>query len=188
MIPEWLSLIDVAVVAMALLVALGGLQKGFASQVAHIITFAAMGAFLFLAYPHIYNTMGRLFRSLDERSTIWLLLAGVVVLAVIFFVLVNKLLANILKMQISDKTDRVYGFILGFIRGGLAVLILMVFMVILGSEHIYTVLSEKSQVGRFVCRDLVPRIQPHISKKSGESGFDRMREALIKQNDAGVIE
>ena len=106
----------------ALLFALGGLQKGFASQVAHIITFVALGVFLFFAYPSIYTHMGRLFRNLNETYMMWLILAGLAVLAIVFFIYLNKLLANVLKTQISDRADRVYGFTLGFVRGALVAL------------------------------------------------------------------
>lgn len=188
MIPAWLSLIDVAYVAVALLFALGGLQKGFASQVAHIITFVALGVFLFFAYPSIYTYLGRLFRNLNEIYMMWLILAGLAVLTVVFFIYLSKLLANLLKMQISDRTDRIYGFSLGFIRGALMALFAMLFLVILGSEKFYTVLSEKSHVGRLVCYEMAPRIQPHLNKDSVGDGFDRMREALIYQEEAGLPE
>jgi uncharacterized membrane protein required for colicin V production len=188
MIPEWLNLVDVAFVAVALLFGLGGLQRGFASQVAHIITFVALGIFLFFAYPAIFTFFGRIFRDLNEVYMMWLLLAGVAVLAVLFFILVNKLLASVLKTQISDRSDRVYGFILGFIRGVLITLFAMVFFVILGSEKFYNVFSEKSHVGQLVCYEIVPRIQPRLDKSEMGDGFDRMREALIHQDEAGLPE
>jgi uncharacterized membrane protein required for colicin V production len=186
MIPEWLSFIDIAFVAVALLFGLGGVQRGFASQVAHIITFLAMGAFLLYAYPAIFDLFGRLFRDVNEVYMMWLLLAGLVLLTVVFFIFVSKLLANILKMQISDRSDRVYGFLFGFVRGALTALLVMVFLVILGSENIYNVFSEKSRIGQFVCYEMVPRIQPHVNKSTVEDGFDRMREALIHQEEAGL--
>ena len=42
MVPDWISLIDIAFAGVALLFGLGGFQKGFAEQVAHIITFGSM--------------------------------------------------------------------------------------------------------------------------------------------------
>lgn len=186
MIPEWLSMIDVAFAAVALLFGLGGLQRGFASQVAHIITFLALGLFLFFAYPALYNYMGRLFRNLNEVYMMWIILAGLVLLAIAFFIMVNKMLANLLKTQISDRSDRTYGFLLGIIRGALLTILAMVFMVILGSEKFYNVFSEKSHVGRLVCYEMVPRIQPHVNKSSVGEGFDKMREALIYKEEAGV--
>ena len=186
MIPEWLSLIDVAFVAVALLFALGGVQRGFASQIAHIITFVALGIFLFFAYPAIFSFIGQLFRKMNEVYMMWLILTGLVLLAIVFFIFTSKLLSNILKMQISDRSDRIYGFIFGLIRGALATLFAMVFLVILGSEQIYDVFSEKSQVGQLVCFEMVPRIQPHVNKDSMGDSFDRMREALIERDEAGL--
>ena len=188
MMPEWLSLVDVAFVAVALLFALGGLQKGFAGQVAHIITFVALGAFLFFAYPAIFSYFGRLFRNLNEVYMMWLILAGLAVLTFFFYLYVTKLLANLLKAQISDRSDRFYGFVLGSVRGALMALLALVFLVILGSERFYDHLSEKSQVGRLVCYEMVPRIQPRLNKSTVGESFDKMREALIYQEEAGAEE
>ncbi len=188
MIPEWLSLIDVAYVAVALLFALGGFQKGFAGQVAHIITFVVLGAFLFLAYPAIFSYLGRLFRNLNETHMMWLILAGLAVLTVVFFIYVSKLLANVLKTQISDRSDRTYGFVLGFIRGALTALFVMIFLVILGPAKFRDSFSERSRVGKLVCYELVPRIQPRLNKSTVGEGFNKMREALIYQEEAGLPE
>lgn len=186
MIPTWLSLIDVAFVAVALLFALGGLQRGFASQVAHIITFLALGAALFFAYPAIFSYLGQLFHNLNETYTMWLILAGLVVLAVVFFVFINKMLANVLKMQISDRSDRFYGFVLGFIRGALVALFAMVFLVTLGSPKFYDTFRSKSHVGKLVCYEMVPRIQPHLTRDVLEERVKKLREALIYQEEAGI--
>jgi len=188
MIPEWLSLIDVAYVAVALLFALGGLQRGFASQVAHVITFLVVGAALFFAYPSIFSYMGRLFRNLNETYMMWLILAGLAVLTLVFFIFLNKLLANVLKTQISDRSDRTYGFILGFVRGLLVALFVMVFMVILGPPKTYDTLRVKSYVGRLVCYEMVPRIQPHMTRAVLEERVEKLREALIYQEEAGLPE
>lgn len=188
MIPAWLSLIDVAYVAVALLFAMGGLQKGFAGQVAHILTFVALAVVLFFAYPPLFSYFGRLFRSLHETYLMWLVLAGIAVLTVVFFIFVNKLLANVLKTQISDRSDCVYGFSLGFVRGALLALFAMIFLVILGSPKFYDTFSGKSRVGKMVCHELVPRIQPHMTRAVLEERVDKLRAALIYQEEAGVID
>lgn len=186
MIPQWLSLIDVAFVAVALLFALGGLQRGFAAQVAHITTFLALGIALFFAYPAIFSFLDRLFHNLNETYMMWLILAGLVVLAVIFFMFTTKLLANVLKTQISDRSDRFYGFALGFVRGALLALFAMIFLVILDLGKFSEAFSEKSHIGQLVCYELAPRIQPRLNKESVGDGFDKMREALIYQEEAGL--
>lgn len=188
MIPEWLSLIDVAYVAATLLFAMGGLQRGFAGQVAHVITFLAMGAVLFFAYPHIFSYMGRLFRNMNETVMMWLILAGLAVLMIVFFIFLSKVLANLLKTQISDRSDRVYGFILGFIRGALVTVFIMIFMVILGTPKVYDSFRTKSHVGKLVCYEMVPRIQPHMTRAVLEDRVDKLRDALIYQEEAGVVE
>lgn len=188
MIPDWLSLIDVAYLAVVLLFAMGGFQNGFAGQVAHVLTSVTLAVVLFFAYPFLFSYLGRLFRSLHETYLMWLVLAGLAVLTVVFFTLLNKLLANVLKTQISDRSDRVYGFSLGFLRGALVALFAMIFLVILGSPKFYDTFSTKSRVGKLVCYELVPRIQPHMTRAVLEERVDKLREALIHQEEAGVID
>jgi len=184
MIPEWLSLVDVAFLGVALMLALGGFQKGFAEQVAHIITFVAMGLTLFFAYPVIFSYFGRVFRNLDETYMMWLILAGLAVLAIGFFILTSKLLANVLKTQISDRSDHAYGFILGFIRGALFALFIMIFLVMLGTPKFYESFRLKSYVGRLVCYEIVPRIQPHLPATKMKE-INRVKEALLRQEEVG---
>ncbi len=188
MVPDWISLIDIAFLGVALLFGLSGFQKGFAGQVAHIITFLVLGTALFFAYPALFGYFGRLFRNLNETYMVWLILTGLVVLAIVFFVFISKLLANILKTQISDRSDRAYGFTLGFVRGVLVALFLMIFLVILGPPRVHDTLGAKSQIGKLVCYELVPRIQPHVTPAVLEEQVDKLRETLIHQEDAGMIE
>ena len=189
MIPNWLSLVDLAFVAAALLFALGGFQKGFAGQVAHVITSVSFAIVLFFAYPSIYSYLGRLFRNLNETYLMWLILVGLAVLTVVFFRGVNKLLANVLKTQISERSDRAYGFILGFIRGVLVAVFIMIFLVILDSSgKTYDKFRIKSHVGKLVCYELVPRIQPHMTPAVLEERVNKLRDALIYQEEAGVLE
>lgn len=186
--PNWLSLIDVAFVAMALLFALGGFQKGFAGQVAHILTFTALGIVLFFFYPTLFSYFGRLFRNLNETYMMWLILAGLGGLAIVFFVYVNKLLARVMKMQISDQADRGYGFVLGLIRGVMLALFVMVFSVILGSPKFYDTFRQKSYVGKLVCYEMVPRIQPHMTRPVLEERINKLRATLIHQEEGGKLE
>jgi len=188
MIPEWISLIDVAFLGVALLFGLGGFQKGFAGQVAHIITFLALGIFLFFAYPSIFNYFERLFYNVHETYIMWLVLAGLAVLVIVFFIFTSKLLANVLKTQISERSDSSYGFALGFIRGMLMALFIMIFLVILGPPKFYDTFRTKSQVGQLVCYELVPRIQPHMTQAVLEERVDKLRAALMHQEEAGVVE
>lgn len=188
MVPDWLSLVDVAFLGVALLFALGGFQKGFASQIAHILAFVALGVALFFLYPSLFSHMGRLFRNLNETYMMWMILAGLGVLTVIFFIYTTKLLANVLKTQISDRSDRTYGFILGFVRGALMALLAMVFIVILGPPRFYEQFSAKSKVGRLVCTEMVPRIQPHMTPSVLQERVNKWREALIYQEEGGKLD
>ncbi len=187
MIPEWLSLVDVAFLSVALLLALSGFQKGFAGQVAHIITFVAMGFVLFFAYPAIFSYLGGVFRNLNETYMMWLIFAGLAILMIGFFILVSKFLEKVLKTQISDRSDCTYGFILGFVRGIFAALFVMIFLVMLGPPKFYDNFRVKSYVGKLVCYEIVPRIQPHLPQAKLEQ-INKLKDALLYQEEAGVFE
>ncbi len=189
MIPNWLSLLDVAFVLVALLFAWGGFQKGFAGQVAHVVTFLGMGAVLYFAYPAIFRYLGRLFRNVEETYLMWLILLGVLAMGVGMFILCSKLLARTLKTHISEQSDHAYGFILGLVRGTLVALFAMVFMVMLdASGKAYDTFRTKSRVGRVVCYKLVPHIQPHLTRAVLEEKARALRDKLLEQEDAGVLE
>jgi uncharacterized membrane protein required for colicin V production len=184
--PDWLSLIDVGFVGVAFLFGMGGFQKGFAAQVAHLITMLALGAFLFYAYPAIFSYLGRMFRNLDQTVMMWIILAALAVLSFLCFLYVTKLVAGMLKTQISDRSDRFYGFFFGFFRGALFALLALIFVAMLGSEEFYDKLRAKSYTGKLVCYELVPRIQPRVNKSTVGDGFDRMRESLMQREEAGL--
>ena len=188
MLPDWLSLVDIAFVAVALLVALGGYQKGFAGQVAHVITFVLLGLVLFYAYPRIYTQCGNTFRDMNETNMMWIILTGVAVLTVLFFFFLNKFLSKAFGAKISERADRAYGSIFGLIRGIFIALFAMIFLVILGPSTAHDVIGEKSWIGSVVCYDLVPRIQPRVNKSNIGGKVDKIRNVLLFQDDAGVLD
>jgi uncharacterized membrane protein required for colicin V production len=188
MIPDWLSFVDVVFVGVALLFAWGGGQRGFAAQVAHILTFLIIGGVLFYVYPPIFNYLDGVFRNVEETYLMWLLLIVLAVLAYGIFVLISKLLARVLKAQMTERTDHVYGFFLGFIRGGLTALFAMILLVMLGSPKIYDTFRMKSQVGQLVCYEMVPRIQPHLNRSVLEEKTEMIRNRLLQREEAGVFD
>ncbi len=188
MVPDWLSWIDVAYVGIALVFAWGGFQKGLAGQVAHILTFLLSAILLFFAYPYVYSYLRRVFRDLDQAYVMWLILAAVVAIAIGAFILFTKLLARMLKAQISDGSDAIYGFILGLVRGLLAGLLAMILMVMLdASGKTYDKFRRKSFVGKMVCHELVPRIQPRLAPAL-EQNVQQLKDKLMEQREAGVLE
>jgi len=188
MLPDWLSFIDITYAGVVVLFGMAGLQKGFAGQVAHFITTLALAAFLFFAYPTIFKYFGQVFRNLDDTYMMWLILAGVAVLVLAFFLFISKILAGFLKTKISARSDRAFGLMLGTVRGALVALLAMSFLVMLGPAEVYNKFRAKSYVGTLVCYELVPRVQPHLTRSILEERVDQLREALIDQEEAGVLE
>lgn len=187
MLPGWLSLIDVAYICLALFFAWGGSQKGFASQIAHILTCLVMGLILFFVYPNVFSYLGRIFRDLNPYSLMWLILIAMAVLAISVFLLFTKLLTGVLDTDVSPKADSIGGFILGLIRGGMVVLYAMIFLVILGPPKFYDTFRLKSFVGKSVCYEMVPRIQPQLSRSALDERVRGLKDTLRDRDDAGVI-
>ncbi len=188
MIPEWLSFIDVVFVGVGLLFAWGGFQRGFAAQIAHILTFLVLGVTLFFVYPAVFDYFHRVFCRINETYLTWMILAGAVALAFILFFVVSKLLQSLLKTKISDRSDKFYGFLLGFLRGAFIALFTMVFLVVLDPDKVSETFRAKSYAGRFVCNQLAPPLQPHLSRESFEEKAQQLRDRLMEQQEAGVLE
>ena len=162
-------------------------QKGFAGQMAPILTFLIMAPILYFAYPAIYEALGNLFREVDEGMLMWLLLVGVVALAIGVFALFSKLLAKLLEVQVSPRSDTAYGLVLGLVRGTFTALFVMIFLVMVGPPKFYESFSAKSYVGTLVCEELVPVIQPNFKKIVHSGKMRGAKDKLLEQEDAGVF-
>lgn len=181
--PGWLSFIDIAFVVVVGLFAWGGCQKGFAGQVAHILTALTFGVLLFFAYPYVLSYLDGVFRRLDETYIMWVLVIGLLVLSIFVFALFSKMLASLLKAHLSERSDHVYGFILGTIRGALTALLFMVIIVMLGSPRIEENFRMKSYTGRFVDRQLVPRVRPHMSHEVWEENIQKVEGKILEKRE-----
>ena len=188
MIPDWFSFVDFAFVVAVLLFAWGGFQKGFAAQIAHILTFLVLVVLLVFAYPYAYTFLGRAFRSLDETFIMWILIVILAAAAVGLFIVFSKMLANLLKKQISEGSDHVFGFLMGAVRGTLTALLVMIFLVMLGPQRIEDSFTEKAYTGKFVCNELVMRIRPRLSRPLVQEKTGEWRDWLLGQEEAGELE
>jgi len=186
MVSGWFSFVDVVFFGVALLLAVGGYQRGFAGQVAHVVTFLVMGFLLFFTYPPAFGYLEQHFFNVDAAYLMWALFFGLLLLAVGCFSMVGRLLAKVLKVRVSSRSDHVYGFALGFARGALMALLGMVFLVILGPPEFRECFRAKSPVGKLVCNEMVPHIQPRIPHARLE-GIERVKSALLYQEEAGVF-
>ena len=164
MIPEWFSFVDVVFFCVALLLAVGGYQRGFAGQVAHVLTFLVVVLLLFFTYPSVFTYLESRFYDVDATYLMWALFFGLMLLALGFFSLIGRFLMKVLRVQFSSKSDHLYGFLLGFARGALMALLGMVFLVILGPPEFRECFRAKSPVGKLVCNEMVPHIQPHLPR------------------------
>ncbi|QBG48358.1 CvpA family protein [Verrucomicrobia bacterium S94] len=185
MLPDWLSLIDAAYVLIVGLFAWNGLQKGFSAQVAHVITFIAVGALLFFAYPYCFAYFGRIFRNLEETYLMWILLCLLLLAAVGIFVLLSKILAAVLKANASETADAAWGAVLGLVHGAMFGLIALIVLVMIDrTGAAYDKLRIKSYVGKTVCYKLVPRVQPRLTALY-ENKIREWKAELLRREEAG---
>lgn len=181
--PAWLSFIDIAFVVGVALFAWGGSQKGFAGQIAHIVTSLILGVLLFFAYPYILGYLGGVFRRIDEVYIMWILVIGLLVLSVFVFVLLSKMLVSLLKTHLSERSDHVYGFILGTVRGALTALLFMVIIAMLGPPRVEESFRLKSYTGRFVARQLVPRVRPHVNRQVWAENKEKVMHRIEEERE-----
>ncbi|MDZ8118100.1 CvpA family protein [Pontiella agarivorans] len=189
MLPNWLSFVDAAYVLIVCLFAWGGLQKGFAAQVAHVITFVAVGALLYFAYPFCFVYFGRIFRNLEETYLMWILLCLLLLAGAGIFVLFSKILAAVLKSNVSDAADAGWGTVLGLIHGALFGLIALIILVMVDrTGGSYDKLRMKSYVGKTVCHKIVPRIQPRLTTLYENKIRDWKAELLRREEAASEVD
>jgi uncharacterized membrane protein required for colicin V production len=187
MIPVWLSWVDVAFLLAVGLFAWGGFQKGFAAQLAPVLTFLSASILLFFAYPFLFNYFGGVFRNLEETYLMWMLLITLLVLGIALFMLFSKLLAGLVKMQMSDRADTSWGCVLGLFRGLMMGLIGMIVLVMIDRSGVtYDRFRMKSQVGKVVCYQIVPRIQPRVTALY-EDKIGDWKSTLLQREEAGDI-
>jgi uncharacterized membrane protein required for colicin V production len=187
MMPNWLSWIDVGYLIVVLMFAWGGAQRGFAAQLAHVLTFFASAVLLFFAYPFLFTYFGGVFRRLEETYLMWLLLITLLILGIALFIVFSKMLASLLKLQITDRGDRGWGFFFGLFRGALTVLVATIILVMVDrTGGSYDRLRTKSHVGKLVCYKIVPRIQPRLTALY-ENKISDWKSELLRREEAGDV-
>lgn len=187
MIPDWLSWLDVCLMLAVLMFAWGGFQKGFAAQLAPLLTFIASGILLFFGYPFLFSYFGGVFRNLEETYLMWMLLITLLILGISLFILISKLLANLLQLKLTDRADKGWGLVFGFFRGLLTVMIALIILVMTDrTGGSYDRLRAKSKIGKVVCYKLVPAVQPRLTALY-ENKIEDWQEELLQREEAGDI-
>jgi uncharacterized membrane protein required for colicin V production len=164
MLPSWLNALDIVFIATALLFAWKGMRKGIFLQAVHIMMFLIMGVVFLCAYSPIFDYLGYTLRNMNEDGLEWLACVLMLIVSCVIYVLARKCFSWLGLMDMADEPNRIYGCLLGFIRGMLSIIFIMIFLSILGPPKIYDGFSMKSRTGKLVCFELLPRIQPHRSR------------------------
>ena len=188
MITQWLGWVDLLLLLIIMISALGGSQQGVFQQIPEILGLSAFGALLFTVYPPLFLHMETALPKLNETLLIWLLLVGVLLTSIGLFAFTESIFQKIAPQRTNGK-DRVEGFIFGLFRGGLVGFLILILLLLIGTKFIKRVIYEDSLAGQFVCNTCLPKIQPTRNGKTLEEEFKEFHNPLMgKRPEAGVLE
>jgi uncharacterized membrane protein required for colicin V production len=183
-----MSYVDAILMVVCLLFALGGFQKGFAGQIAQLTTFVCAMIGLFFFYPFLFSLARDSFTRVDDTYLMWVLLAVFLLVALIIYIGVTRLMAMAIKSQITESSDRALGMLLGMFRGIFIIVFVMMFSVMLGPVRCYEEVRGRSGIGRFVCDEMVPRVQPHMTRANFRAKLLRVRSGLRNTKEHGFFD
>lgn len=179
------SYIDAILMVICLLFALGGFQKGFTAQISQLITFIFSAIGLFVVYPFLFSLAQDSFKYVSDTYIMWILLAIFLVVGLIIHIAVSKILMMSHPSQYTERTDRAVGMLFGMFRGVFIVFFLLIFVVMLAPAQSYKIMHDKSGIGRVVCDELIPQIQPHMTPANFNEKIRRARTKLRNNKEGG---
>jgi uncharacterized membrane protein required for colicin V production len=188
MITQWLGWVDLLLLLVVLISALGGSQQGVFQQVPELLGLSAFGALLFTVYPVLFRQLVASFPKLNETLIIWLLLLGVLIFSLGSFVLIESVFQKIAPKRTHNK-DVIEGFLCGMFRGGLVAFLALLVLFLIGTKFIKQVLYENSVAGHFVSKICLPQVQPARDGKTLEDEFRSFHNPLLGERpEAGKLE
>ena len=184
MMHTWLNWVDIIGFLIVLFSSMGGYQSGFAKIVAQLVSFITFVFCLFFVYPPLHEYVREVYSWLGESYLVWALLLSIVLFSYLLFSLSTRLLIHLLKRQVSERTDRIYGATLGFCRGILLLFSVLVFLAMVGPKNLRKLMKEDSHMGRFVIMKAVPYIQPYLSEETIGDEIRKLQDRLMVRPDA----
>ena len=166
MVSEWLNMIDIIFILIIGFSSMGGFQQGFSMQIAQVISFLTFVTLLFFSYSPIFDYVQTQFGNLHDSYISWLVMFALALLSFILFYIITTILAGKVFADISSSADHLWGLMFGLVRGVLVAVITVILLTIVGPSEIKNVIQNRSQIGSFIERELVPYVQPHLNNKS----------------------
>ena len=160
--PEVLYTIDILFVAFSLLFAVIGLWRGASGELASLLTlFLLLGTICFY-YPALTQIAALQWDTLPAAAIQGLVLVVLLLSALIISVLLSKLLKQVWKSTVGVVIDKITGIFVGFLRGALIGISLLAALSLVPNEDLYLLLSEKSEIGGWVCTRFTPWLHPRL--------------------------
>lgn len=160
--PDTFYTIDVLFAVFVLLFGVAGMLRGLAGELARLITLVALLAASCFFYPQLSQFAARQWAALPPAA-VQAVTAGMLILgAVLFYILLKLILTRAFKEQVGVFFDRVFGALTGMVFGALIGLSVLCALSLLPNEKTYTMLSEKSSIGAWVCNRLTPWVYPKL--------------------------
>lgn len=161
--PEMLYTVDILFVVFVLIFAVSGIRHGLSGELAHVVTLLALLAGFCFFYPQIMRFAGEAWPTLPETALQIAVPMALVVAAILLFVLVRILFKQLLKKTLDGTGDKIAGGVAGALRGALFGLAVLAGLSLIPNDSLYRMLSESSSIGSWVCSNLTPWAQSHIS-------------------------
>lgn len=163
--PETFYTVDVLFGIFVVLFAVSGLLRGGADEVARLLTLIILLTVFGRCYPYLAQATVRGLDMISHKAAY--VLAGVVLLAIgiLLFIGLKMLLVLWFDHVVGCLFwDRTIGAVAGLLIGTLLGLSVLCSMSLFGSTRLYSVLSERSLIGRWVCGSLTPKVYPSLLK------------------------
>jgi len=160
--PEWLYTIDVVFVVLVLLVMLRGARNGLSGELAHAVTLLALLAGFVFYYPQLMQLAAYRWTALPPETLRIAVPAAILLAAAGIFLLSRALFKLLIKKTSGTIGDKLAGGLAGAVRGAAIGLVLLAGLSLIPNEALYSTISEKSDIGAWVCRTLTPWLKPRI--------------------------
>lgn len=160
--PETFYTVDVLFGAFVALFGAAGMLRGLAGELARLLALIALLAVSCFCYPQLSQMAAQQWQGLPPVAVQTVTATILLLSAFLFYVFVKLILTRALKEQVGPLFDKILGAVTGMIFGTLIGLSVFCSLSLMPQERVYTLLSERSAIGAWVCNRLTPWVYPRL--------------------------
>lgn len=178
---ETISFPNAADIFALIIIAIGmirGFVRGLSGELGHLLGVVAAFLSSILLYDKAALWMAEHMR-LGEKEAGALSFVATFILAWLVVLIVSRIVRYIVRSSLQEKTDRIWGALLGIIKSIIIVLAIFIALNLWPNDYINRVFGRESVIGYFVVR-VMPQVRTEI-----ESTIDRENEPHNNRDKAG---